>query len=368
MKVKMSLAVTALLANSVLFADSTSIADALKNGAVNGEFAFYAEQIDFKNKDSKGFASGSFDLGYSTDSFYGVKLSVGSRANHAFWEDNGDEYDDNVKAVLHTANIAYSHQYFDVVLGRQEINLNWVSDFHEALVGVIKAVPDTAIIVGYTQRVASADYDAPLKAFNKLADGVVEDGAFVIDAKWSGVEGLVVNPFVYYANDVATWAGARVDYDKSFSDFSIGGTVQYTQSKEDILLDDGSFLQLEARGSIIGINAKLGFISTDKDGAIGSITAAGENVNPFEEGDQALGADAQTIYLGASYDLKGFALSGLYGYTESGDAKFNEFDFVVGYNLDDNLLLEGSLVLGNGNDYYTGDEYTKFTLSAVYSF
>ncbi|MDR1555289.1 MAG: Opr family porin [Campylobacteraceae bacterium] len=364
MKVKISLATAALFASSMLFADSTSIADALKNGAVNGEFGIYAEQSNNQDRDDDGFGSGSFNLGYSTDSFYGVKLSVGSRANHDFWEVHSGDYEQSTKAILHTANIAYSHPHLDVVFGRQEINLNWVSDFHEALVGVIKAVPDTSIIVGYTQRVAVADYDSPLDGFNKLG----EDGAFVVDAKWSGVEGLVVNPFVYHANDVATWAGVRADYDKTFGDFSVGGTVQYTQSDEDNLPDDGSFLHLEARGSFVGVNANLGFIQTGKDVGLGSIAAAGENVNPFQEGDQVVETDAQTIYLGASYNLKGFVLSGLYGYTEyANNAKFNELDLGVGYDLNENLALEGYLILGSGNDAANND-YTKFTLGATYSF
>jgi hypothetical protein len=363
MKIKMSLAVAALFASSALFADSTSIADALKNGKANGEFSVYAEQSDIKSSDDEGFGSGSFNLGYSTDSFYDFTLSVGSRANHKFWEIDGNEYSDNAKAILHTANIAYSHPHLDVILGRQEINLNWVSDFHEALVGVVKAIPDTAIVVGYTQRVAIADYDSPLSNFEKLG----EDGAFVVDAKWSGVEGLVVNPFIYYANDVALWLGARVDYDKTFSDFSVGGTVQYTQSDEDNG-NNGSFLHLEARGSFAGVNANLGFIKTDKDGGIGSIAAAGENVNPFEDGDQLLEVDAQTIYLGASYEFKDFALSALYGYTEyAGDAKFNELDLGVGYNLNDNLALQGFLIVGSGNDKACND-YTKVTLGALYTF
>ncbi|MDR2100282.1 MAG: Opr family porin [Campylobacteraceae bacterium] len=359
MRIKISFVSACLFAGSALFADSATIADALKKGKINGEFGVYGEYADGDITES-GFTSGSFNLGYSTDSFRGVKLSVGSRANHAFWENGDNDYDSNTKAILHTANIAYSHPYVDVVFGRQEINLNWASDFHEALVGVIKTVPNTSIIVGYTQRRAEADYDAPLAAFSELGG----DGAFVVDAKYSGIEGLVINPFIYYANDVATWIGTRADYNKAFPNFSVGVTAQYTQSSEDAG-DDGSFLHLEGRGSFTGVNAKLGFIKTDKNGGIGSIAAAGENVNPFEEGGQILEADAQTIYLGASDDFQGFALSGLYGYTEYGnDITFNEFDFVVGYNIDKALRLEGALIIGDGD----ADEYKKITLGAVYSF
>ncbi|MDR0407962.1 MAG: Opr family porin [Campylobacteraceae bacterium] len=363
MKTKISLTAAALFASSALFADSTSITDALTNGKVSGEFAIYADQAKIKDSNNKGFGSGSFNLGYSTDSFYDFTLSAGSRANHAFWEIHSKDYEQNAKAILHTANIAYSHPHLDVVLGRQEINLNWASDFHEALVGVVKAIPDTAIVVGYTQRVATADYDSPLSGFDKLGD----DGAFVVDARYNGVEGLIVNPFIYFANDVATWAGARADYDREFSSFSVGGTAQYTQSSEDNG-DDGSFLHLEARGSFIGINANLGFAKTDKNGGAGSIAAAGENVNPFEDGEQLFEVDASTVYLGASYEFKDFAFSALYGYTKyANDAKFNELDLGVGYDLGDNLALQGFLIVGSGNDNAYND-YTKVTLGAVYSF
>jgi hypothetical protein len=358
-KVKVSLVAAALLANSALFAESTSLADALKNGVVSGEFSVYAQNA-FQDPKDEGFALGSFNLGYSTDSFYGVKLSVGSRANHAFWESNASAYDSSVKAVLHTANLAYSHQYFDVVLGRQEINLNWASDFHEALVGVIKAVPDTAIVVGYTQRKAEVDYDAPLAGFGKLG----EDGAFVVDAKWSGIEGLAVNPFVYFVPDVATWFGARADYDKTIGDFSLGGTAQYTQSIEDDKnKEDGSFLHLEARVAFAGLSAKLGFALTGKDGGVGSINAAGDNVNPFEDGEQLLKADATTIYFGASYNFSGFEVSGLYGLTDAGN-DINEFDLLVGYNLNDALALQGGVVYVDKGD----DDTTTAKLGAIYKF
>jgi len=366
MNIKMSLAAASLLAGTVLLADSTTIADALKNGTFGADLSLYGEYAEVKDADNQGFASGSFNMFFSTDSFYGFKVSAGSRANHAFWEAEDGDYAQADKAILHTANVAYSNQYFDAVLGRQEINLNWVSDFHEALVGVLKIVPDTTIIAAYTQRKAVADFDGPLETF---ADGKLgDDGAFVVDATWSGtgvVEGLKVNPFVYYVPDIATWAGAKVDYDKEFTDFAVGGTIQYTQSDEDSG-DDGSFFQLEARGSFIGIGAKLGYFQAGKDVGAGSIPAAGENVGPFEEGNYLFAPDASTFYLGATYEFKGFAFSALYGHTEyAGDGKFGELDIGVGYNLSDNLALQGFLINGDGNQ---NDDYSKITLGATYTF
>jgi hypothetical protein len=365
MNIKMSLAAASLLAGTVLLADSTTITDALKNGTFGADLSLYGEYSDIKHIDNQGFGSGSFNMFFSTDAFYGVTVSAGSRANHAFWEIDGGEYIQADKAVLHTANVAYTHKYFDAILGRQEINLNWVSDFHEALVGVLKIVPDTTIIAGYTQRKATADFDSPLVPFDKLG----EDGALVVDATWSGrgvVEGLKVNPFVYYVHHLSTWAGAKVDYDKKFTDFAVGGTIQYTQSDEDGNRKDNSFLQLEARGSFIGIGAKLGYFKADKDGGANTIIAAGENVNPFEDGDYIFEVDANTFYLGATYDFQDFAFSALYGYTKyDADGKFNELDLGVGYKLSDNLALQGFLINGDGNQ---NDDYIKVTLGATYTF
>jgi hypothetical protein len=364
MKIKISLAAAGLLVGPALFADSTSIANALKIGSFGGEFSVYGQQTDPKHGSDNGYGVGSFNMFYSTDSFYGFKLSAGSRANHAFWEVHSGNYKNGEtdKAILHTANIAYSHEYFDAILGRQEINLNWMSDFHEALVGVLKVAPDTAIILGYSQRAAAADFDAPLAPFAKLG----EKGAFVADVQWKGVEGLVVNPFVYYASKVAKWGGAKVDYDLEISDFAVGGTAQYTLSKENSG-EDGSFLQVEARGGFKGLNAKLGYFKTDKKGGAGSITAAGDNVNPFEDGDQIFEVDARTFYLGASYEIANFTLSALYGDTKfAGDEKFKELDLGVGYQLSEKLALQGFLINGNGNGSY--DDYTTIKLGASYSF
>jgi hypothetical protein len=369
MKIKMSLAVAVLLTNSALFADSTSILDTLKNSTINGDLGIYIKQTKYDDHNN-GYGSGSFNLGYSTDSFYGFKLSAGSRANHAFW-DNGGEYAPNAKTILHTANIAYSHQYFDVIFGRQEItNLDWIINFHEALVGVIKVAPDTTITVAYSQRIADANYDAPLRTFQKIGeDGTFfEDGLFAIDAKWRGIDGLVVNPFIYYANDVVTWAGARVDYDKTFSDFSVSGTAQYTQGKEKFG-DDSSILHLEARGSFIGIDAYLGFVKTDKNGGSGNIVRAGETLNRFEDGAQLFKENAKTVYLGASYEFKDFVFNAIYGYTQYySNSKFNDLELGTTYSLNDNLALEGLLILTSGNDEAGYADYTKVILGAVYSF
>jgi hypothetical protein len=360
MKIKISLIAAGLFAGSALFADSANITDALKNGKINGEFFIYAEQSDIKGADDEGFGSGSFDLGFTTDSLYGFTFDVGSRANHAFWEIDGNEYTQSAKAILHTVNIAYSHPHLDVILGRQKIELEWMEDYHEALVLVGKGIPYTRILVGYAQRIATADGDQPLSGFNKIG----KDGVFVADVKYEGIQDLVLNPYFYYANNYALWGGAKAAYDGDFGEFKIGGTLQYVQSAEDNdSKKDGSFLQVEARGTFADVNAFLGFLKTGKKG-IGAITDLGD-IYLFEDGYQIYEKYAKTFYLGANYKWNKFEFGGIFGNTEYNDGKMREFDLTIAYGLTNNLKLSGAFVNGNGEG---DDDYNKVSLAAVYSF
>ncbi|MDR1977058.1 MAG: Opr family porin [Campylobacteraceae bacterium] len=369
MKVRGSLVVASLLAGTTLSADSANIADALKNSKVNGELYLYGKQAKVTDRDDTGFGSGSFNIDFKTDSLYDFTLSAGSRANHAFWEVDGSEYTQEQKAILHTANVAYSHPHLDVVFGRQEINLEWASDYHEALVAALKGLPNTTIVVGYTQRRAIADGDEKLYPFSKIGD----KGAFVVDVKFDGVTNLVLNPYIYYADDVAAWAGLKGSYDYDFGTFKVGGTLQYAQSDEDSG-NDGSFLQAEARGSFTGVDAFLGLLVTDKDGGVGSIKAAGENVNPFEKGCQIFLPDARTIYLGAQYKWDKFELKGIFGNTNHIAGKTRELDLKVSYDLTNNLNVYGLFINGSGDDgeekpaSINGENFNILGLGATYSF
>jgi hypothetical protein len=176
-------------------------------------------------------------------------------------------------------------------------------------------------------------------------------------------------------NDVALWAGAKAAYDGNFGEFKIGGTLQYVQSSEDEG-EDGSFLQVEARGSFVGVNAFFGLFKTDKDGGIGHIKAAGENVNPFEKGCQIFLRDAQTLYLGANYKWNKFEFSGIFGNTDYSDGRIREIDLTVSYNFTENLNVFGTLVNGGGddNDFDAPsisdfeDDTNTIIIGAVYSF
>lgn len=343
--------VTAMALSTSVFAEdmkkANSINEMFSNGSVSGDLVVYGEQQNNSGTtDDAGFTMNSVGLAYETAEFNGFKSSLGFRANNKFSELEDADYDESApSSIMHTANISYTHEYASLAIGRQEIDLEWMGDFHEAVVGAITAIPDTTIVLGHSRRKAVADADAVLEAY---ADFNGVKGASVIDAKYEGVEGLALNAYYYNVEDVASWYGAKADYD--YTDNLFGGTLQYAASNEDVAAtEDGSILAVEVRGSHSGFSANLGYIATDKDGAIGSMSAVGDNINPLEDGNQVYVAEANTIYLGLGYELDALALGAIYGSTDYSSASNTETELNVtaDYAINDELTL-GALYVNVG--------------------
>ena len=359
MKKMLSMAAIAALMSSSVVANELS--EALKNGTVGADVTLYTERTNDNNNADSGYTNGSLGLGYETGEYKGFKLSAGFRANSDFAEvEDGDFGGDDTKALLHTANISYTSKYVDFILGRQEIDLEWMSDFHEAYVGVFKPMDTLTIVAGYSDKIAVADVDAELEDFSKFNGS---DGAYVLDAKYEGLKGLVLNTYYYSANNIADWYGAKVDYDTDM----FGATAHYASSNEDVAgVDDGSILHVEARGTFADFALNIGYITTDSDTGAGSMASVGENINPFEDGDKTYDSDANTYYIGAGYTIAGVELGALYGQSTYGttDDKWKEFNFSVDYGVTDELSL-GALYV-NVDD--TSDEYNRFSFTAAYAF
>lgn len=355
------LSAAALLLSSSMFANDY-INSSIKNGTVMGDITLYAEKSDLKgNNPDSGFTSGSIGLGYETADFNGFKASVGFRGNHDFSEVENGDYGETDKTILHTANISYGNEQVNLTVGRQEVDLEWMGDFHEAAILGITAIADTTITLGYTKRVAVADADAALETFDKVNN---DDGAYVLDVKYEGLKGLVINPYYYHANDTASWYGLKADYDVD----SFGVTGHIAASNEDQTgAKDGQIMHFEARTGIADLGLNIGYIKTDKDAGIGSMEAgAGENINPLEDGNQVYEADADTTYLALSYELAGIELASIYGQTKYAQNKEKELNITADYNITDNLSTGLLFVDVNAQD--SGDDYNKITATLAYSF
>lgn len=355
-----------LIAASLVFATGlaaqNSFDKAVAGGTVSGDVTLYGERVSPDQGDDAGFTMGSIGLGYETADYNGFKASVGARANHDFSEKNDGDYDggEDVKSIFHTANISYANDMFGLTIGRQEIDLEWMGDFHEAVVAGITAIPDTTVVLGYSNRMGVADADAVLEDFAKIG----EDGAYVIDAKYEGIEGLVVNPYYYNADDVASWYGLKGDYDTDM----FGVTAHIASSSEDAAgADDGQVIHFEARGSVSGIDLAAGYITTDEDAGVGSMAAVGDNIDPTEEiGDAIYAADADTFYLSVGTEVSGIGLGAMYAKTDYANSEAQEINLAVDYGVTENLSV-GALYINVEDDNAIGD-FDKISLTVEYSF
>lgn len=368
---KISLVAASVLLAGNLAAES-SLESAIKAGTFSGDVTLYGEHISNSGdtKDS-GFTDGSINIEFETGELYGFKAAVGARANHDFSEKEDGDYagSDDTKSILHTANISYANEYFGLTIGRQAIDLEWMGDYHEAAVLTVSPFEGSTITAGYSQRIAVADPDAALEDFDDL-----EDGAFVLDAKYEGIEGLTLNPYFYSletdTDSDATWFGSKITYDTDL----FGITAHAANSSEDASgQDDGQILHGEARLNLAGFGLSAGYVKTDDEGGVGSMDAAGENSNPFDQiagadGNQVYEVDARTAYASVNYELAGVNLTAVYGQTEydSDDKEEKEFDFLAEYEFTENLSVAGLYVNVAAED--SDDDYDKFTLTLAYTF
>jgi len=363
-KIYISTIAAAILSTGAM-AESKSIKDAFANGKASGDISVFSENISKNgaNKDSA-FTVGSIGLNYETDSINGFKANLGFRTNHKFNEKEDEDYDDTTpKSVLSTANISYSIDKAEFIVGRQEIDLEWMGDFHEAVVGVFNYVPDTTIVVGHSTRFMAADPDTNLEEMGEF--GTDNNGATVIDAKYEGIANTVINPYFMDVKDTFSAYGLKATTNISGIDL----TAHYAATSEDVAgTKDGSIAHLEIGTTISDITLTAGYAITGTDNGAGSITVIGDNIDPFEDGGDIYGADANTYYVSAAADISAISLSAFYGSTTSGTAnnKNSEIVLTAGTTIAENLAL--NILVSSIDAQNSTDDADKITLMATYSF
>ncbi len=373
MNKKINLALAGCLFASILSAEvSRNIKKTfIKETIVNGDIVLYNEQQHNRgsNKDA-GFTMSSIGLEFKTTDFYDFKGTLGLRANSKFNEKEDSDYDggdsDYPRYLLHTANISYTNDNFSLVVGRQEIDLEWISDFHEAYIATLMTIPDTTIVALHSDKIAVADEDAVLESFKDIE----KYGVNVLNVRYDGVEGLRLNAYYYNIKDVSDYYGAKIDYNTNIFGFTnrFGFTTQYALSDEDIAGEkDGSIANVEIRGSFSDISLSVGYITTDKDAGIGSMDKIGDNINPLEDGNQVYAINSDTVYIGASYKIFKINIDAIYGNSDYGlNKKEKEFNLGIEYNFNDKFAI-GAL-FANVDADNSDDDYKKCLCSASYSF
>lgn len=357
---KLSLAASLLLlSSSVVFADSSSIKDAISKGTVAGDVSIYSEKTDAKSGSAdSAYTTAGTSLSYTTGSYMGFSAKVGFVAASDLDEKSrGDSLlADN--SILSEANVTYAQDAFSVTVGRQAIDLEWLGDYNEAIVVATTVIPDTTLVLGYTDKQAVAGVDEISAEFGDINGS---KGAYVVDAKFTGLENVELNPYFYSAPDVADFYGIKASYSTDM----FGITGQYAESSEDTTTD-GSIGAIDLSTTIEGVSLGLGYITTDSAVGTGSISAFGDNISPFDNGANTYSADADTVYGSIGYSIDALSLTALYGETEYGASEETELNLIADYAFSDELSLNITYV--DYEDTTAANDFTKVYGSLTYAF
>jgi hypothetical protein len=375
-----SIAAMALLSASSLMAAGTAEVE----GVIYGTMLNLDDKNALGGYDTTGLLNLSVNVGYTTGEIAsGLSVNLGARANRKVWEDHPDDWQNWVytagsdfeSAVFHTANITYASDAVTAVAGRQEINLEWMSDYHEAAVGIFKAGENVTVIGGWTWKYAVSAYDEDA-SFGNIAEGINKGrGAGVINAIVD-IEGFKVEPWFYYIPKTANWLGGKIGYEND----SFGVSAAYTVSQL-----DREFTEGEENGGVLHINAyasfgegfsmRAGYLITDKDGGTGALGAVGDNVNPLDEFDPLEFSDTNLIYAGVDYEAESFSIGALLGMMDTGkngtnsNGKINELDLIASYGVTDWFALEGKIIATFGDkDAYKDQGGKKVALAAIFTY
>ena len=358
--IKLSLATVLLLGVSSLSAD--------KN--IEAEVSIYAQNIDVSgtNKDS-GYSVGSISIDYITNSFNNFTGNFGVRANHKITEKEKEDYeDDNPSAIVSIANISYENENLKAIAGKQEIDLEWIGDFHNALTVDTSILEDTELIFGYTNGLVVADNDAPLESYTRVVDKNGKDSyAYFIDVKYRQLSNVVINPYFLSSKDLFKGYGLKVEFEDIQK---VNFLIHLAKSDEDVQnTQNGYILNLESSYSILDtVETKFGYIQTDKDGGIGSLASYGDNINPFEEGNYVYNPDSDTFYLGAEAQINEIGISALYGVSEYGTNNNREREFDISFSYEFYNNIESKFVFTDINGENNSDDITKISALVAYKF
>ena len=269
------------------------------------------------------------------------------------------------------AYLKYAMEGFSLTAGRQAIDLEWLGDYNEAVVAAITAIPDTTVVLGYTERQAESGIDLS----EDFTDINGNKGVYVVDVKYAGLESVEFNPYAYSAPDAVDWYGLKTTVTTDY----FGAIAHYAESSvdNDFGVEDGSIGHVELNTTLADISAAVGYIKTDKDGGAVSMIAGGDNISPFDMGNRTYDPDARTAYGSLGYTIADLELGALYGVTTYGtdDSKEKELNLTASYPITESLatsLLYGHVNADEAGEATKGDDASSddkyFLASVEYTF
>lgn len=285
------------------------------------------QKTDFSNIFAYvGFSGLEFDaLRFGADLLGSIALSSGGLVEGGVKNYAADGHN-SVNGVLYQLYVGYTSDYFDISIGREELDSDFINDFVQGARLAVK-FPDaaTAISVFYFTHQAVADP-------NEITDFTRKGrGNIVVNVSNNIWEPLEAN--LWFLNYNAT----AQEQAEGFSANAVGLNLNLALGDEESLLSntlvryayfmnkldetantDANFLQVEeSLGFGFGLDVTLGIIKmfNNKDKAIMDVTTLGDQ-NPLEQGDLVYASRAFTWYVGAGYNYEDmFNVALLYGNT-----------------------------------------------------
>ena len=302
-----------VVASAHLFA-ADSVEGAFAAGKTTGDISLYTLSTNNSGSTADtGYTTGSVAIKYSTDSYLGLKANMGVRATGVLNEKTSGDYKDSLgnvnKELVNIANLEYTRGVGTLIIGRQPVDLEWISDYHNAAVGILDLKPLT-LVAGYTESKAVAKPDLPLGKFAKFNG---DKGAYTLDATYDIAANAKVNAYYMDAPDLFSAVGGKI----GGSIAGIDAFVKYATTKEDAAgKADGKIYNAQLGYTLAGVNLAAGYVKTDKTGGAGSLPSIGDNICPLDLGSSIYNLvytyDAKTTYGKISTDVAGFTLGAVY--------------------------------------------------------
>lgn len=363
-------------AMAVSMISASELADAFKAGSVSGDVSITFEQRSQDKEISAYYSDTAYSVGsvgieYKTGSYKNFSAAFGARGYKALYEDetgDADERFNDNEILISNAYVAYDDALWHVKAGRQQLFTDWIKRTLDAVSIYANPSENVEVELLWANRIGRVDNR---NAIASKDTGVDEKGVYKYALKYTMNDMFSAKVFGKNVPDSHDLYGGLVN----ISADNFGGRVQYIQTSEEVLAEDGEMLEVKAYAKFAGATATLGYIKTGDDVGWGSAAAHGELVVPFEEGDQiySTAGETETTYLMLGKSFGGVSLTALYGITDYEKAGVSydksEFDLWAGYsvNKDLGLALGFTLTDEDTNDAATTD-LTQLNFTATYKF
>ena len=349
------------------FAASDTLADAFKNGKINGELRawYFDRDTGDQNtgtlaKGDKGLFSTGIMLSYVTDSFYGLSLGTTFQGSYAPFASNDaknlygtDMYGSG--AVLSEAYVTYTLGNTTAKVGRQFITSplvnssgsRMIKEAFQAAVLINTDLPHTTLVAGYADKFQgrTSDYDrsvdgsdSEISSFKKEAvfygTGTTAgsnvfgfDGAFTAAAINKSITNLTLTGQYLFVNDVELTNGgdahvfyAEGNYVVPLSVAKVLLDATYRGSRTSNETFDGFHVEGDMYQGRIGFSELAGFnasfaystVSSDQSVLLGAGNGPTTYTSPLIKGAEVTsGANTDAYKVEVGYDFSKVGVTGL---------------------------------------------------------